>query len=46
MLKSVHGTYLRAWKGDPTPRLIDMAPHAKEWEHWFIESISGWVTNH
>lgn len=40
ILKSVHGTYLRAYNTDWK---VDMAPKAQAWEHWYVEDWGGRV---
>ena len=39
-LKSVHGTYLRAY--DYVPK-VDLAPHKQSWENWYVEALDGKV---
>ncbi|GMS90076.1 hypothetical protein PENTCL1PPCAC_12251, partial [Pristionchus entomophagus] len=43
-LKSVHCTYLRAWRGSRNDGLtVDMAPHCRGAEHWSIQDLHGKV---
>lgn len=39
-IKSMHGTYLRAYKD---VSMVDMAPHNQAWEKWYVEVLNGKV---